>query len=336
VRHRRGGDVVLGVSGGINTNDTCGNDDGNIVLDASAGVVLEWDASGSILTSAGADATRRGTQDILLPAHDGATNGDDGIVLLTDGGFRWPVNGALDTCGRGASASTVGGDASNRLVGDFGAVNRDHRDLVASNGCDAHATVAIPAFFPTTKSLEFQILALPGGSTRDVGHKWRSTTYHTRSRNIAPNYRIGPWGNHRNPSRCGGQSRLGRTVQQDRRGQRHLCRFCPAAQAVGTNPTAARAMQGGVLSDIVGTNAGGRCGAIGETAAQTASMQVTRMNRLGGCTAALVASHTWRRPKHGQSGRRRPSLDLRRRPSSEGCWWRVARGRQQGRVSHGQ
>jgi hypothetical protein len=100
-----GGGIVLGASGGINIDDTCGNGDGSTVLDAGVGIVLESEARGGSFTSVGTSSTRRGTQDdMLLHAHDGDTSGDDGVVLLADGGFRWPVGRPLATGVRGAVA----------------------------------------------------------------------------------------------------------------------------------------------------------------------------------------------------------------------------------------
>jgi hypothetical protein len=90
-----------------------------VVLDAGAGVVLELDASGGILTSVGASATPRGMHDsILLHAHGDATTGDVGIVLLADGGFAWPVEGALGMHSLGIVTGAVGSDAGNRGTSD--------------------------------------------------------------------------------------------------------------------------------------------------------------------------------------------------------------------------
>jgi hypothetical protein len=115
--------IDLLAGGGHSRREDEGNDGQEtvrgVVLDVGAGVVLESDASDSILTSVGAGATRRGTHDsILLHTHGGATTGDVEIVLLADGGFAWPVTGALGTHGLGIVADAVGGNASNRGMDD--------------------------------------------------------------------------------------------------------------------------------------------------------------------------------------------------------------------------
>jgi hypothetical protein len=94
------------------------DDNGSVVLAVGTSIALESDASSGILTSTGADATHRGTQDaILLHAHGSATSGNDGIVLLADGGFGWPIKGALGTHILGAVAGAVGSDSSDRVTG---------------------------------------------------------------------------------------------------------------------------------------------------------------------------------------------------------------------------
>jgi hypothetical protein len=153
-----GGGVVLSARGGIDTA-------GSAVLDAGVGIVLELDASSGILTSVGADATRRGTQDgILTQAHGGSTSGDDMIVLLTGGGFRWPVGGELGMHGLGTGAGVVGGEASspfaNDGLGEPGAIRGDdHVVQITEGGSSTAPSAGGDDDVGSTKGGAFNLLA---------------------------------------------------------------------------------------------------------------------------------------------------------------------------------
>jgi hypothetical protein len=93
------------------------------VLDVGAGVIPPSDAGGGILTSAGAGAARQGTQgSVLTQAHHGATSNRSEMVLLTGGGFKWPIGSALGTHGLRAGAATMSRKSRRAVVALHGAV----------------------------------------------------------------------------------------------------------------------------------------------------------------------------------------------------------------------